>query len=153
MVDDGMEQQKVCTKMELDNQKESAETQNETQNEIAGIQSATSRQNTKDQVLAQNEMLAYQQKAYTARVASILENTNLSKQQQVSEILRQLLTSAQPPGLSFTNDQIKEMTRNVSAEVDTIHPNNPHQRYGSSIICATAMAIYNVVTYGALCAA
>src|SRR5438034_8535942 len=32
------------------------------------IQSATSRQNTKDQVYAQNEMLAYQQKESTARV-------------------------------------------------------------------------------------
>src|SRR5438270_6637793 len=42
--------------------------QNETQKEIAGIQSATSRQNTKDQVYAQNEMLAYQQKESTARV-------------------------------------------------------------------------------------
>src|SRR4051794_26232102 len=69
----------------LDNQKEIAEMQNETQKEIAGIQSATSRQNTKDQVYAQNEMLAYQQKESTARVASIMENTNLSKQQQVSE--------------------------------------------------------------------
>src|SRR5437660_4380909 len=38
---------------------------------ISGIQSATSRQNTKDQVYAQNEMLAYQQKESTARVASI----------------------------------------------------------------------------------
>src|SRR5207249_10667551 len=71
----------------LDNQKEIAEMQNETQKEIAGIQSATSRQNTKDQVYAQNEMLAYQQKESTARVASIMENTNLSKQQQVSEII------------------------------------------------------------------
>src|SRR5687767_5241502 len=66
--------------MQLDNQKEIAEMQNETQKEIAGIQSATSRQNTKDQVYAQNEMLAYQQKESTARVASIMENTNLSKQ-------------------------------------------------------------------------
>src|SRR5439155_6109126 len=73
------------TKMQLDNQKEIAEMQNETQKEIAGIQSATSRQNTKDQVYAQNEMLAYQQKESTARVASIMENTNLSKQQQVSD--------------------------------------------------------------------
>src|SRR5205814_8826595 len=68
-------------------QKEIDEMQNETQKEIAGIQSATSRQNTKDQVYAQNEMLAYQQKESTARVASIMENTNLSKQQQVSEIM------------------------------------------------------------------
>src|SRR2546423_722290 len=66
--------------LQLDNQKEIAEMQNETQKEIAGIQSATSRQNTKDQVYAQNEMLAYQQKESTARVASIMENTNLSKQ-------------------------------------------------------------------------
>src|SRR5699024_12706765 len=76
-----------------------------------------SRQNTKDQVYAQNEMLAYQQKESTARVASIMENTNLSKQQQVSEIMRQMLTQAQTAGQYFTNDQIKEMTRKVSAEV------------------------------------
>src|SRR5579863_578387 len=83
MVDAVFENQKELTKMQLDNQKEIAEMQNETQKEIAGIQSATSRQNTKDQVYAQNEMLAYQQKESTARVASIMENTNLSKQQQV----------------------------------------------------------------------
>src|SRR5207244_9173672 len=92
MVDAGFENQKELTKMQLDNQKEIAEMQNETQKEIAGIQSATSRQNRKDQVYAQNEMLAYQQKESTARVASIMENTNLSKQQQVSEIMRQMLT-------------------------------------------------------------
>src|SRR5207249_6545164 len=66
---------------------------------------STSRQNTKDQVYAQNEMLAYQQKESTARVASIMENTNLSKQQQVSEIMRQMLTQAQTAGQYFTNDQ------------------------------------------------
>src|SRR5262249_58130252 len=70
------------------------------------------------QVYAQNEMLAYQQKESTARVASIMENTNLSKQQQVSEIMRQMLTQAQTAGQYFTNDQIKEMTRKVSAEVE-----------------------------------
>src|SRR5437773_11758990 len=76
---------------------------------ISGIQSATSRQNTKDQVYAQNEMLAYQQKESTARVASIMENTNLSKQQQVSEIMRQMLTQAQTAGQYFTNDQPFEL--------------------------------------------
>src|SRR5205807_2635480 len=48
--------------------------------------------------------LAYQQKESTARVASIMENTNLSKQQQVSEIMRQMLTQAQTAGQYFTND-------------------------------------------------
>src|SRR5262245_22757642 len=146
MVDAGFENQKELTKMQLDNQKEIAEMQNETQKKIAGIQSATSRQNTKDQVYAQNEMLAYQQKESTARVASIMENTNLSKQQQVSEIMRQMLTQAQTAGQYFTNDQIKEMTRKVSAEVDLVHQQTQNQRYGSSHIGATAKDISNVVT-------
>src|SRR5207245_8220265 len=79
-----------------------------------------------------NEMLAYQQKESTARVASIMENTNLSKQQQVSEIMRQMLTQAQTAGQYFTNDQIKEMTRKVSAEVDLVHQQTQNQRYGRS---------------------
>src|SRR5438445_391913 len=92
-----------------------------TQKEIAGNQSANSRQNTKDQVYAHNEMLAYQQKESTARVASIMENTNLSKQQQVSEIIRQMLTQAQTASQYFTNDQIKEMARIVIADAAIIH--------------------------------
>src|SRR6266700_3190167 len=146
MVDAGFENQKELTKLQLDNQKEIAEMQNETQKEIAGIQSATSRQNTKDQVYAQDEMLDYQQKESTARVASIMENTNLCKQQQVSEIMRQMLTQAQTAGQYFTNDQIKEMTRKVSAEVDLVHQQTQNQRYGSSHIGATAKDISNVVT-------
>src|SRR5476651_1213805 len=126
MVDAGFENQKELTKMQLDNQKEIAEMQNETQKEIAGMQSATSRQNTKDQVYAQNEMLAYQQK--------------------VSEIMRQMLTQAQTACQYFTNDQIKEMTRKVSAEVDLVHQQTQNQRYGSSHIGATAKDISNVVT-------
>src|SRR5947199_9402519 len=92
--------------------------QNETQKEIAGIQSATSRQNTKDQVYAQNEMLDYQQNESTARVASIMENTNLYKQQQFSEIMRQILTKAQTASQYYTDDKIKYMTCKVSAECD-----------------------------------
>src|SRR5262249_60558978 len=51
----------------------------------------------------------------------ILENTNLSKQQQVSEIMRQMLTQAQTAGQYLAHNQIKEMTRKVSAEVDLVH--------------------------------
>src|SRR5437667_425279 len=145
MVYAGFDNQIELAKMQLDCQKEISEMQNDTQKEIVGIQSATSRQNTKDQVYAQNEMLAYQQKESTARVASIMENTNLSKQQQVSEIMRQMLTQAQTAGQYFTNDQIKEMTRKVSAEVDLVHQQTQNQRYGSSHIGATAKDISNVV--------
>src|SRR5688572_32260441 len=73
-----------------------------------------------------------------------MENTNLSKQQQVSEIMRQMLTQAQTAGQYFTNDQIKEMTRKVSADVDLVHQQTQNQRYGSSHIGATAKDISNV---------
>src|SRR5699024_12817586 len=86
------------------------------------------------------------QKESTARVASIMENTNLSKKQQVSEIMRQMLTQDQTAGQYFTNDQIKEMTRKVNAEVDLVHQQTQNQRYGYSHNNATAKDIYNVVT-------
>src|SRR3989442_15580307 len=91
-------------------------------------------------------MLAYQQTESPARVASILENNNLSKQQQGSEIMRQMLTQAQTAGQYFTNEQIKEMNRKVSAEVDLLHQQTQNQRYVSSHIGATAKDIYHVVT-------
>src|SRR5205085_10553322 len=105
-----------------------------------------SRQNTEEQAYAPNELLAYQQKESTARVTPILKNTNLSNQQQVSDIMREMLTHAQTAGQYFTNDQIKEMTRKVSAEVDLVHQQTQNQRYGSSHIGATAKDISNVVT-------
>src|SRR5690625_7923336 len=88
----------------------------------------------------------YRHKVSTARVASMLENTNLSKQQQVSDIMRQMLTQAQTAGQYFTNDQIKEMTRKVSDEVDLVHQQSQNQRYGSSHIGATAKDSSNVGT-------
>src|SRR5262245_59326624 len=91
-------------------------------------------------------MLAYKPSQSTGSVSSMLVNTNLSKQQQVSEIMRQMLTQAQTAGQYFTNDQIKEMTRKVSAEVDLVHQQTQNQRYGSSHIGATAKDISNVVT-------
>src|SRR5256885_1252761 len=75
-----------------------------------------------------------------------MENTNLSKQQQVSEIMRQMLTQAQTAGQYFTNDQINDMTREVSAEVDLVHQQTQNQRYGPSHIGDTAKDMSNVVT-------
>src|SRR5437660_1790746 len=75
-----------------------------------------------------------------------MENTNLTKQQHVSEIMRQMLTQAQPSGQYFTYYHIKEITRKVSADVDLLHQQTQNHRYGSSHICATAKDISNVVT-------
>src|SRR5438132_11741428 len=57
-----------------------------------------------------------------------------------------MLTQAQTGGQYFTNDQIKEMTRAVSAEVGLVHQHTQDQRYGSSHIGANAKDISNVVT-------
>src|SRR2546429_219813 len=89
-------------------------------------------------------MLAYQQKESTARVVSIMENTNLSKQQQFSEIMLQMLTQAQTAVQYFLNDQIKEINRKVSDEVYLVYQKTQNQRYGSSNICGTAKYISNV---------
>src|SRR4051794_10107525 len=91
-------------------------------------------------------MLAYHRKEPTARGPSIMPTTNLSKQPQVSEIMRQLLTQPQRAGQYFANDQIKEFARKVSAEVGLVHQQAQNQPYGSSHIGATAKDISNVGT-------
>src|SRR5690349_24832001 len=63
--------------------------------------------------------------------------------------MRQMLTQAQTAGQYFTNDQIKEMTRKVSAEVDLVHQHTQNQRCGSSHIGAAAEAGSGVVTVAA----
>src|SRR5256884_270988 len=112
-------------KIQLDHPQKIAAMQNSTPKAIACIHSATSHQHTQDQVYAQNEMLAYKQKESSDLVACIMENTNLSKQQQVSEIMRQMFTQAETAGQYFTNDQIKEMTRIFFFKVDSAHQ-QPH---------------------------
>src|SRR5436309_2042411 len=62
------------------------EMQNETADETPGRQSATPEQDTTGQEAAPNERLAAQRKEATAPVASIMEHTKLSKQQQASEM-------------------------------------------------------------------
>src|SRR5947199_3517405 len=76
----------------------------------------------------------------------LLWKTPIFPSNQVSEIMRQMLTQAQTAGQYFTNDQIKEMTRKVSAEVDLVHQQTQNQRHGSSHIGATAKDISYVVT-------
>src|SRR5438552_130166 len=60
--------------------------------------------------------------------------------------MRQMLNHAQTAGQYFTHDQIKEMTRKVSAEVDLVHQQWQNRRSGSSLIAATAKDISHVVT-------
>src|SRR5699024_12600392 len=77
---------------------------------------------------------------------SNFKNTNISKLPPVFEYMLLMLNQDQTAGKYFTNDQIKEMTRKVSADVDLVHQQTQNQRYGSSHIGATAKDISNVVT-------
>src|SRR5688500_13037453 len=60
--------------------------------------------------------------------------------------MRQRLSQSQTDDQDITNDQSKEMTRTVSAEVDLVHQQTQNQRYGSSHSGATAKDISNVAT-------
>src|SRR5256886_12302605 len=51
-----------------------------------------------------------------ARVASIMDTTNLSTHQQVSEIMRLLLTHDQTDGQYFPHDHTTDMIRTVRAD-------------------------------------
>src|SRR5438552_1498739 len=73
-------------------------------------------------------------------------NTSRATRQHAPAMIPQMLSRAQTAGQYFTNDQIKEMTRKVRAEVDLVHQQTQNQRYGSSHIGATAKDISNVVT-------
>ena len=107
--------------------------QNETPNESVGIHPATARQNPKDHVYPQHVMLSCQQKESTARVTSSMEKSNLTKQQEVSEIMPQMLTQNQPNSQYFTNYQITEMTRQVSAADNLVHQTQQtYRKYNST---------------------
>src|SRR5690606_19619785 len=59
------------------------------------------------------------------------DNSNLAQQQQVSEIIRQLLTQAHTAGQYFNNAQIKEMTRKLSAEVALVQSDERVHRHAA----------------------
>ena len=142
----GQNQQKELMRMQLDTQKDIAKMQMQNNLQIAGIQSATSRQNTKDSVYAQNEMLQYNQRESQARVESILANTDLTAKQATHEIMRMALTRAQETGQHLTNSQIVALEKKVYAEIGKIHQDTQNARYGSSQVTATAKDVSNMIT-------
>lgn len=139
-------QQKELMRMQLDTQKEIAQMQMKNNLDIAGIQSATSRENTRDQVYAQNEMLKFNQQESQARVESILANTDLTAKQATHEIMRMALTRAQETGQHLTNSQIMALEKKVYAEIGKIHQDTQNARYGSSQVTAAAKDVTNMIS-------
>mgnify|MGYP000188700923 CR=1 FL=1 len=142
----GQNQQKELMRMQLDTQKDIAKMQMHNNLQIAGIESATSRQNTKDSVYAQNEMLQYNQRESQARVESILANTDLTAKQATHEIMRMALTRAQETGQHLTNSQIMALEKKVYAEIGKIHQDTQNARYGSSHVTAAGKDVTNMIT-------
>lgn len=143
---DTINQQKELMRMQLDNQKDIAKMQMKNNLDIAGIQSATSRENTRDQVYAQNEMLKFNQQESQARVESILANTDLTAKQATHEIMRMALTRAQETGQHLTNSQIMALEKKVYAEIGKIHQDTQNARYGSSQVTAAAKDVTNMIS-------
>src|SRR5476651_1820716 len=107
----------------FENQKELTKMQLDNQKEIAEMKNETQKEN--------------------AGIQSATSRQNTKEQVYAQN---EMLTQAQTAGQYFTNDQLKEITRKVSAEVDLVHQQTQNQRYGSSHIGATAKDISNVVT-------
>src|SRR5277367_6023259 len=110
----------------FENQKELTKMQLDNQKEIAEMQNETQKE-----------------------IAGIQSATSRQNTKDQVYAQNEMLTQAQTAGQYFTNDQIKEMTRKVSAEVDLVHQQTQNQLYGSSHIGATANDIPNVATNAA----
>lgn len=118
--------QKDIARIQADTQKDIAKMTNDTSLDVAGIQSSTSRENTKDQVFAQNEMLSYQQKESNARLLSILQSTDMSKTQQAHEMAKIVETNLRSQGLTLSNFQTTVLTRKLEQEITNLQSSQSH---------------------------
>lgn len=130
--------QKQMLQMQLSNQKDIAEINAKTQKEVAGIQSMTSRQNTKDQVYAQNTKLDAELKKLGAEATNIMQQTNLSTTQQSKLIVEMVTEQLKQQGIRLTNEQIPLLNKKIQAEIERL-------KYGKSSFGATTNDIGNVV--------
>ena len=130
--------QKQMLSMQLSNQKEIAQINANTQKEIAGIQSVTSRQNTKDQVYAQNTKLDAELNKLGAEATNIMQQTNLSTTQQSKMMVEMVTEQLKQQGIRLTNEQIPLLNKKIQAEIEKL-------KYGKSSLGATTNDVGNVL--------
>ena len=130
--------QKQMLSMQLSNQKEIAQINANTQKEIAGIQSVTSRQNTKDQVYAQNTKLDAELNKLGAEATNIMQQTNLSTTQQSKMMVEMVTEQLKQKGIMLNNQQIPVLTRRIEEEIKKL-------KYGKSFIGAAASDATNII--------
>lgn len=110
--------QKQMLQMQLNNQKDIARINADTTLKTAGIQSMTSRQNTKDQVYAQNEMLDLNKQKLQGEVKQIAANTNLTNEQASTAIVDRLVKRAQQMNINIDSRQKVMLTKKISQEIE-----------------------------------
>lgn len=127
-------QQKQLTKMQLDNQKDIAKMGFDNQLKIAGINSVTSRQNTADQVYAQNNMLDNNKRESNARINNILANTDLSVTQKAETIARIVKTRLESEGVALTNNQIPVFTDEIESRIRSNDANTANSKGAKTFV-------------------
>lgn len=126
--------------MELNNAKDIAKLNADKDLKIAGIQSATSRQNTADQVYAQNELLQSNKSKNEAEVGRLLSVTGLTEQQRINSIVDYLIKQYEVQGVQLGNEQKRELINKTREEISKI-------KYGEGTIMGQLRQGYNVTDY------
>lgn len=131
---------------QLDNQKDIARMNNETQIKIAGIQSQTSRENTADQVFAQNELVQIQKIKLDQEVQSIIAQRDLTYEQTRNAVQSLIESQARVRGIHATVEQTQALTNKVVHEIRNIDADTEKKKYGSGHIASEAFSIGNMIS-------
>ncbi len=133
---------------QLDNQKDIARMNNETQIKIAGIQSQTSRDNTADQVFAQNELVQIQKIKLDQEVQSIVAQRDLTYEQTRNAVQSLIESQARVRGIHATTEQTRALTDKVAHEIRNIDADTDKKKYGSGHIASEAFSVGNMISDG-----
>lgn len=116
----GQDQVSKTAKLQFDTQKEIAEMNNQTELKKAGIASATSIQNTKEQVWAQNSKLDLEKGLMLANISKAYASGSLTDRQAEHEVVKMAETYARTLGLNATTEQTRWLTEKVKEEIPKI---------------------------------
>lgn len=113
----------------LQTQKDIAKQNNETAIKVAGIQSATAIENTKQQVYAQNEMLDTNKNESYARINNILQSSATSHQDMLLKVQQTLNEAVRRGILEATPAQVKAATQKLVSGAALDRERATNERY------------------------
>ena len=136
--DAGFAQTTKQTQMNNDTQVKLANIQSDTTKYVAGVNAATSRMNTADQVFAQNSLLESNKAKLKADTQKTLNDASLSTQQKSESIARTYTQYLQAHGVQLTNEQIPVITDHIRSQIentnaDTVNKKGPQTTFGKNV--------------------